>query len=394
MAKMFKGKNILFGVTGSIAVYKVIDVIRALVQEGANVSVIMTEASCKFITPLCIESTTGCKVFTDMFKDTFSHIELARKADLFVIAPATANIINKSANGIADDLLSTALLVYRGPLIFAPAMNWRMYENPVTQKNLQYLKTLGAKTVGPEPGLLACGEEGLGRMSEPDKIIEHIRSALTQQDMLNERVLVTAGPTREHIDPIRFISNRSSGKMGYAIARAAARRGAEVTLISGPTYLKIYDNIKLIEINSSDEMYNAVMENLSYATMLIMAAAVADYKPVKTFTEKIHKSNNFIIEFTQTKDILYEVGHLSKRPFVVGFSAETGPKVDRAKEKLFKKNIDMIVFNDISKSNSGFDVDTNEVVIIDRLEQKELPLMSKEEVAMEILNRAMQLKNF
>lgn len=388
-----KGKSILFGLTGSIAVYKSIDIIRTLMQEGASVDVIMTEASCKFVTPLCIESATGCKVYFDMFRDAFSHIELARKAELFVIAPATANIINKFASGIADDLLSTALLVYKGPVLLAPAMNWRMYENPVTQKNLEYLRTLGVKIVGPELGMLACGEEGLGRMSEPDKILESIISALTPKDMLNERVLVTAGPTREYIDPVRFISNRSSGKMGFAIAKVASRRGAEVLLVSGPTSLEIDDgNIRLIKVNSSDEMYDAVMSNISTVTMLIMSAAVADFRPANFYSEKVQKVERLILELNQTKDILYEVGHLTNRPFVIGFSAETGYKIDKAKEKLFKKNIDIIVFNDITKRDSGFDVDTNEVVIIDRIGQKELPLMKKEDVAMEILNRALELK--
>lgn len=390
---MIKGKSILFGLTGSIALYKSIEIIRALVERGATVHAIMTEASRKFVTPLCIESATGCKVYFDMFEDAFSHIELARKADLFVIAPATANIINKYANGIANDLLSTALLVYRGPILLAPAMNWRMYENPITQKNLQYLRTLGVKTVGPEWGMLACGEEGLGRMSEPDKILEHIISAVTDKDMLNERVLVTAGPTREYIDPVRFISNRSSGKMGFAIAKVAFRRGAEVILISGPTSLKIdNDDIHLIKVNSSDEMYDAVMSNISTATMLIMSAAVADFKPANISKEKVEKGEKLLLELHQTEDILFEVGHLTNKPFVIGFSAESGYKIDRAKEKLFRKNIDMIVFNDITKEGSGFDFDTNEVVIIDRFGQKELPLMKKEEVAIEILNRALELK--
>lgn len=391
---MMNKKSILLGITGSIAAYKSIDLIRGLKQEGAIVSVVMTNSSMRFITPLSVESASGCKVHTDMFSDPFCHIDLPRNADLLVIAPATANIINKYASGIADDLLSTAILTFKGQSIIAPAMNWRMYENPVTQKNLEYLKSLGVNTVGPEWGSLACGEEGLGRMSEPEKIIEAIKSALTNKDMANEKVLITAGPTREHIDPVRFISNRSSGKMGFAIARIAARRGAKVTLISGPTSLKPPQDVTFLGVNSSDEMYNAVMDNIPLNSMLIMSAAVADYKPMSISMEKIPKTKNITIELVQTKDIIYEVGLLDNKPFIIGFAAETGDRIENAKEKLLKKHMDMIVFNDISKEGSGFDVDTNEVIIIDKFEHKHLPLMHKEDVAMEILNRAMELKGF
>ncbi len=390
---MINRKSILLGITGSIAAYKAIDIVRGLKQEGAIVSVIMTNASMRFITPLSVESACGCKVYSDMFSDPFSHIDLPRNTDLLVISPATANIINKYANGIADDLLSTAILTFKGQVILAPAMNWRMYENTITQKNLQYLKSLGVETVGPEWGVLACGEEGLGRMSEPDKIIEAIKSALTTKDMANEKVLITAGPTREHFDPVRFISNRSSGKMGYAIARISARRGAKVTLISGPTSLKPPDNIHFIKVNSSDEMHNAVMDNIPLNSILIMSAAVADYKPLNTSIEKIPKTKNFTLELVQTKDIIYEAGRLDNKPFIIGFSAETGYMIEAAKEKLYRKNMDMIVFNDVSKEGSGFDVDTNEIIIIDKSGERHLPLMHKEDVAMEILNRAMELKN-
>lgn len=389
---MLNGKSILLGIAGSIAAYKSIDIIRGIRQEGAVVSVIMTNASTRFITPLSVESATGCKVYSDMFGDPFSHIDLPRNADLFIVAPATANIINKCAIGIADDLLSTALLTFKGQLILAPAMNWRMYENPITQKNLQYLKSLGVETVGPEWGVLACGEEGLGRMSEPDKIIEAVKSALTQKDMSGEKVLVTAGPTKEYIDPVRFISNRSSGKMGYAIAKIAARRGAVVTLISGPTSLKTPDNISFIKVSSSEEMYHAVMDNMPLNSTLIMSAAVADYRPVNISTEKIQKTEKMKLELIQTKDIIYEAGQMNNRPFIIGFSAETGYGIERAKGKLLRKNMDMIVFNDVSKEGSGFDVETNEVVIIDKSGAQHLPLMHKEDVAAEILTRAMQIK--
>lgn len=389
---MLKDKSILIGITGSIAAYKSIDIIRGLVQEGANVSVIMTEAATKFITPLLVESATGCKVYCDMFGDPFSHIDLPRKADLFLIAPATANIINKCACGISDDLLSTALITFKGLLIVAPAMNWRMYENTILQKNLEYLVSLGIKTVGPEKGALACGEEGLGRMSEPEKVIEAVKSAITPKDMLGEKVLVTAGPTRENIDPVRFISNRSSGKMGFAIAKNASRRGAKVTLISGPVALKDPYDVSLIKVNSAEEMYQAVMENLPLNTMLIMSAAVADYTPKQTSHKKIEKTESLTLELIKTKDILAEIGRIPEKPFIVGFSAETGHGIERAKEKLLKKNMDMIVFNNVLQEGSGFDVDTNEVVIIDKTGERQLPLMHKDDVAKEILDRVLQIK--
>lgn len=389
---MLNGKSILLGITGSIAAYKSIDLIKGLVKEGALVSVIMTEASRKFLTPLLVESATGCKVYCDLFGDPFSHIDLPRKADLFIIAPATANIINKYACGIADDLLSTALITFKGQSILAPAMNWRMYENTILQKNLQFLITLGVKTVGPEKGALACGEEGIGRMSEPEKIVEAAKSALTPKDMSGEKVLITAGPTREFIDPVRFISNRSSGKMGYAVATAASRRGAEVTLISGPTSIKYPDYIPVVTVNSSAEMHREVMNRIASCSILVMSAAVSDYTPSEVSDKKIEKVERCTLELIQTRDILYEAGKHADKPFIVGFSAETGYRVDRAKEKLIRKNIDMIIFNDVTKEGSGFDTDTNEVVIIDRHGEKPLPLMHKESVAMHILDRVMELK--
>ncbi len=389
---MLKDKSILLGITGSIAAYKSIELIRGLVQEGAIVSVIMTEASRKFITPLLVESATGCKVYCDMFDDPFSHIDLPRKADLFVIAPATANIINKCACGIADDLLSTALITFKGQLILAPAMNWRMYENAIFQKNLQYMITSGVIIVGPEKGSLACGEEGLGRMSEPDKIIDAIKAALTLKDMLGQKVLVTAGPTREHIDPVRFISNRSSGKMGFAIARNASIRGAKVTLITGPVPIKEPRDVSIIKVSSSEEMHRAVMENILSNTMLVMSAAVSDYYVANVSNKKIEKTDTLTLELIRTKDIIKEAGQIPNKPFIIGFSAETGHMIDRAKEKLLKKNMDMIVFNNVSKEGSGFDVDTNEVVIIDKSGERYLPLMHKDDAAKEILDRALQIK--
>lgn len=390
---MLKDRSILLGITGSVAAYKSIELIKDLRQEGASVKVIMTEASKHFITPLSIELASGNSIYCDMFDSPLSHVRLPADADLLVVAPATANIIGKYANGIADDLLSTALLAFNGKVILAPAMNWRMYENPVFQKNLQYLISLGIKIMGPERGSLACGEEGIGRMADIEKIMEAVRTALTKQDLKGEIVLVAAGPTREYIDPIRYISNRSSGKMGYAIAKIAKRRGADVTLISGPVSIKPPEGIEVINVETAGEMHAAVMDNVSMSSIFIMAAAVADFMPSETKGSKIDKKERFSLNLVKTPDILEEAGRFRNKPFIVGFAAETGQKLDRARRKLMDKNIDMIVFNDVSKTGSGFDVDTNEVVIIDRKSEIGLPLMTKEEVADALFDRIKELKD-
>lgn len=398
---MLKDRSILLGITGSVAAYKSIELIKGLRHEGASVKVIMTEASKRFITPLSIELATelpiepasGNSVYCDMFDSPLSHVSLPADADLFVIAPATANIIGKYANGIADDLLSTALLAFNGKVIIAPAMNWRMYENPVFQKNLQYLVSIGIKTVGPEKGSLACGEEGIGRMADTEKILEAIRTAFSKQDIAGEKVLVTAGPTRERIDPVRYISNRSSGKMGYAIAKIAKRRGADVTLISGPVSIKPPDGVNVINVETANEMHAAVMDNISRSSIFVMSAAVADFMPVESKGSKIEKEDKLSLNLIKTRDILEEAGRFKNKPFIVGFAAETGQRLDRARKKLVGKNIDVIIFNDVSKKGSGFDVDTNEVVIIDKKAEKRLPLMSKEDVAAAIFDRIMEVKS-
>ena len=390
---MLKGKSILLGISGSIAAYKSIELIKRLKQEGASVSVIMTEASKRFITPLPLELASGNKAFCDMFESPLSHIDLPAAADLFIVAPATANTIGKYANGIADDLLSTALLTFKGSVIIAPAMNWRMYESPVFQKNLDYLLSMGIKTVGPERGSLACGEEGIGRMAEVENIVEAVKTTFTKQDMAGEQVLVTAGPTREYIDPVRYVSNRSSGRMGYAIARIAKRRGADVTLVSGPTFLAPPQDIDVINAETAADMQKAVMDNIAMSSIFIMSAAVADFVPAEKGKNKIEKKERLVLDLNRTEDILQEVGNLKNRPFAVGFSAETGQRLDRARKKLIGKNIDMIVFNDVSKAGAGFDTETNEVVIIDRTDEQKVPLMSKEDVAVRILDRIMELKN-
>jgi len=389
---VLKGRSILLGITGSVAAYKAIDLIKILKQEGASVRVIMTEASKRFVTPLSVELAAGERVYSDMFESPLSHVSLPSSADLFIVAPATANSISKYAQGIADDMLSTALLAFNGKVIIAPAMNWRMYENEIFQKNLHYLTSLGIHVIGPEKGALACGEEGIGRMTDNEKILESAIAALTKQDLAGEQVLVTAGPTREYLDPVRYITNRSSGKMGYALARIAKRRGAEVVLISGPVSITPPAGVDMIFAESSQDMLTVVMDNIPMSTLFLMAAAVADFMPAESKNSKIEKKDKFSLNLLKTTDILEAVGKLRQRPFTAGFSAETGPRIDRARRKLTSKNIDMIVFNDVSRKGSGFDVDTNEVVIIDRERERKLPVMDKEDVAVAIFDRILELK--
>ena len=390
--KVLRNKSILLGVTGGVAAYKAVDLIRRLREEGSSVTVIMTEAAKKFITPLSLEVASQDRVYSDLFSNPMAHITLPFNADVMVIAPATANIIGKFARGIADDLLSTSLLSFRGKVIIAPSMNWRMYENPVFQENLRYLLSRGVIQVGPEKGGLACGEEGLGRMSDVSEIVESIKSSLTKKDLLKEKVIVTAGPTREYLDPVRFISNRSSGRMGYAIAGAALRRGAEVTLISGHSSLSPPKGVNFIPVETAADMFEAVNKELNLSTVLIMSAAVSDFMPSKKFKNKIEKSGELLLKLNKTPDILSEVGKKKNRPFIIGFAAEAGRGVERAEKKLKEKNMDMIIFNDVTEVGSGFDVDTNKVVIIDKEKKIKLPLMSKNSVADVILDRLVEIR--
>ncbi len=390
--KVLRNKSVLLGVTGGVAAYKAVDLIRRLREEGSSVTVIMTEAAKNFITPLSLEVASKNKVYSDLFQDPLSHVTLPANADIMVIAPATANIIGKFAKGIADNLLSTSLLSFNGRVVIAPAMNWRMYENPIFQENLKYLLSQGVIQVGPEKGSLACGEEGIGKMANISQIVESIKSALTINDLVNEKVVVTAGPTREYLDPVRFLSNRSSGKMGYAMAIAAFRRGAEVTLISGHSSLQQPEGIKFISVETADEMFNAVNKELPLSTVLIMSAAVFDFMPAEKSQEKIEKSGEILLKLIRTPDIISEVGKKRNKPFIIGFAAETGRRLERTRKKLKEKNMDMIVFNDITEAGSGFDVDTNRVVIIDKENETELPLLSKESVAEAILDRFIEIK--
>jgi phosphopantothenoylcysteine decarboxylase / phosphopantothenate---cysteine ligase len=390
--KVLRNKSILLGITGGVAAYKSIDLIRRLREGGAVVTVIMTEAAKNFVTPLSIEVASQNKACSDLFSDPLSHISLPASADLMVIAPATANIIGKFANGIADDIISTCFLSFKGKIIIAPAMNWRMYENPAVRENLDTLSSRGVVQVGPEIGPLACGEEGMGRMTDVPDIIEAIISAITKKDLVNEKILVTAGPTREYLDPIRFISNRSSGKMGYAIARAAFRRGAEVTLISGPSSLERPNGVDFIAVETAGDMLEVVVEKLRSATVLIMSAAVADYMPSERSEEKIGKTDESLLRLIRTPDILLEAGKAKDKPYIIGFAAETGRKIENAKRKLQEKNIDMIVFNDVLEEGAGFDVDTNKVVLIDKNREVELPLLDKNSVADAILDRMVEIR--
>jgi phosphopantothenoylcysteine decarboxylase/phosphopantothenate--cysteine ligase len=387
---VLKDKKILLGVTGSIAAYKSIDLVRRLVEEGASVHVIMTGASRNFITPLSFEVVSRNKVYSDIFEDPLSHITLTGDADLMVVAPATANIIGKYSHGIADDMLTTCLLAFRGKVVVAPAMNWRMYENPILLKNLDSLAGMGVVHIGPKKGSLACGEEGTGRMADVPEIVDGIKAVLSKRDLTGQKVVVTAGPTREYLDPVRFISNRSSGKMGFAIARVAAMRGASVVLVSGPSQQKPADGVALVNVETTADMKRAVFRNLKGSHIVIMAAAVADFSPKFKNPDKIEKSGKLTMELARTPDILREICSLNRRPFVVGFAAETGDNKNRARKKLFDKGADMIVFNNVTAEGSGFDVDTNEVTIINKKGEVSLPLMSKEEVADILLDSIMK----
>lgn len=390
--KVLRNKSILLGITGGVSAYKSIDLIRRLREEGALVTVIMTEAAKHFVTPLSIEVASRNKVFSDLYADPMAHISLSADADIMVVAPATANIIGKFAHGIADDLLSLSFLSFNGKVVIAPAMNWRMYENPVFRRNLDTLLNLGVIQVGPEKGSLACGEEGIGRMAEVPDIIETTKGALTIKDLTDENIMVTAGPTREYLDPVRFLSNRSSGKMGYALARAAFRRGAQVTLISGPSSLPRPKGVTFIPVDTAGDMHSAVNRELASSTILIMSAAVSDFMPAEKSGEKIEKSDELFLTLTGTPDILSAVGKKKNRPFIVGFAAETGRKLEKARKKLKHKNMDLIVFNDVTEAGSGFDVETNNVVLIDKKKESELPLLNKDDVADAILDRIVELR--
>jgi len=395
---MLAGKTIVLGVTGGIAAYKSAEIIRLLVKEGALVRVIMTKNAQEFITPLTLQTLSGNPVATETFNLTqeseIGHIRLADTADLILIAPATADIIAKLANGIADDLLSTVLLATTAPVLLAPAMNVHMYAHSLVQENMQKLVKHGYSFVEPAEGFLACGYEGKGRLADPGDIVEEVCATLTKKDMRNEHVIVTAGPNAEPIDPVRFITNRSTGKMGFAMARVAWRRGAEVTLVSGPTSLEPPRGVRFTAVRTAVEMQKAILDHYQTATMVISAAAIADYRPARVAAQKIKKTDgDLVIELARNPDILKELSSHKGNRLHVGFATETENVLGNAARKLKSKNLDMIVANDVTQEGAGFAHDTNIVTLIDRTEHMEtLPLMSKDEVAHAVYDRLLALK--
>ncbi len=396
---MLKNKTVVIGVSGGIAVYKTLDVISRLRKLGVNVNVIMTKSATEFVTPLSFQSLSQNYVVCDMFEDPktwdVEHISLAKRADVFLIAPATANIIGKIANGISDDMLTTTVMATKAKVLIAPAMNTNMYENPILQRNITTLKELGYNFVEPESGRLACGDTGKGKLASPETIVDEVvKLLLKDQDLKGKSIIVTAGPTVESIDPMRYITNRSTGKMGYSIAKEAVERGADVTLITGPTKLTPPQNLKkLVQIESAKEMYEAVLENLDENDVIIKSAAVADYKPKHYSNKKIKKSeDDLFIELDRNKDISLEIGKIKDDKILVGFAAETNDLIENANLKIKKKNLDFIVANDLTKEGAGFGVDTNIVKIIDKEGNiTDYPKMKKEEVANVILDKIKEL---
>ncbi|ACM60138.1 phosphopantothenoylcysteine decarboxylase/phosphopantothenate--cysteine ligase [Caldicellulosiruptor bescii] len=388
-----KNKNVLIGICGGIAAYKVCELIRLLKKNEANVKVIMTKNAQKFITPLTLQTLSQNKVYTDTFESEYfydiEHISLTTWADILVVAPATANIIGKFANGIADDLLTTTFLAFDKPVLIVPAMNSNMFENAIVKQNIHKLKSIGINFVEPESGFLACGVYGKGRYPENQKILIEIEKLLCSQDLAGKKVLITAGPTREYLDPIRFISNRSSGKMGYALAEEAYKRGAQVTVVSGPVSINTYADIEIIHVQTASQMYQKVKEIYEQYDILIFSAAVADYRPKTTSQNKIKKENKdeLTIELVKNPDILKFVGE-NKKPnqVIVGFSAETENVLENSQKKLEAKNADLIVANNVLEEGAGFDVDTNIVTLISKEKVENLPKMSKSEVAKRIFD--------
>ena len=391
---MLKGKTVVLGVTGGIAAYKIANLASMLVKQHANVRVIMTQNATNFITPTTFETLTGKKCLVDTFDRNFEfqveHVSLAKQADIFMIAPATANVIAKVAHGLADDMLTTTFLACRSPKYIVPAMNTQMYENPITQDNLNICRKYGMHVIEPASGYLACGDTGAGKMPEPETLFEYILQELAcEKDLAGKKVLVTAGPTREAIDPVRYITNHSTGKMGYAIAKMAMLRGADVTLVSGPVDLKAPLGVRLVPVISAKDMFDAVTSVSAEQDAIIKAAAVADYRPAVVGAEKTKKSDgNMNIELERTDDILAWLGaHRREGQVLCGFSMETQNMLENSRAKLAKKNVDMIVANSLRTAGAGFGTDTNLVTVITKDGAEELELMSKDQVAHELLNR-------
>jgi phosphopantothenoylcysteine decarboxylase / phosphopantothenate---cysteine ligase len=394
-----KRQVVVLGVTGGIACYKAVELVRILITSGFDVRVIMTRGATEFVTPLTFQTLSGNPVATEIFNLTqeseIGHINLADAADLFVIAPATANAIGKVANGIADDLLTTVLMATQAPVLIAPAMNVHMYENPILQENLRKLRRVGYHIMDPAEGFLACGYEGKGRLPDAEKIAEEIERLLKKKDLSAEKLLITAGPNREPLDPVRYISNRSSGKMGYALVRAALRRGADVTLVSGPTALEPPAGARVVPVITAAEMREAVLREYPQCTAVLMAAAVSDYRPIVASEKKIKREDGMVdLRLEPNPDILKELGQSKDGKWLVGFAAETDNLTTNAQKKLAEKNLDMVVANNVAEEGSGFDGDTNIATIVDRAGAvRSLPLMSKDELADRILDHFLALKS-
>lgn len=397
-----EGKTVVLGVTGSIAAYKIANLASSLVKLKADVTVIMTENATNFINPITFETLTGNKCLVDTFDRNFQysveHVSLAKRADIFMVAPASANVIGKIANGIADDMLTTTILACKCPIYVAPAMNTNMYENPIVQDNIKKLIDYGMNVIDPASGYLACGDTGKGKMPEPEVLLEYILKEIScEKDLKGKNVLITAGPTQEAIDPVRFITNHSTGKMGISIANNCIRRGANVTLVLGPVSIAPPRFAKVINVKSAAQMADAVKQNLDTADVIIKTAAVADYRPANVAQEKIKKKdddsdNKIILE--RTEDILSYVGHHKKKgQFVCGFSMETENMLENSQKKLEKKNADMIVANNLRVSGAGFGTDTNVVTLIKKDEVKSLEIMSKDDVACIIINEIVRSIN-
>ncbi len=396
---MLKGKTVLLGVTGGIAAYKAAALASALVKLHAAVEVVMTENATKFITPLTFEQLTGRRTMVDTFDRNFSHqvehISLAQRTDLVIVAPATANVCAKLAHGLADDMLTTTVLACKCPKLIAPAMNTNMYENPVTQDNLALLRRYGWEVIEPASGRLACGAVGKGKMPEPETLVQHIlRHIAREQDMKGLRVLVTAGPTQEALDPVRYLTNHSTGKMGYALAKIAMLRGAEVTLISGPTAIQPPPFVEVVPVVSAREMFQAVVSHSQEADMIIKAAAVADHTPSSYSPEKLKKKDGELsLSLARTQDILGYLGsHRRPGQIVCGFSMETEDMIENSRQKLLHKQVDMICANNLKQEGAGFGVDTNVLTLITKSDTVQLPLVTKEEAADQILDRLLKMR--